>query len=217
MKKLLRTIVESSFLHYPIRNVALRMGRQRELEAWERAGRPVPPPKLHKHNTLLEYARRYRLRTLVETGTFYGDMVQMMRPHFEQIFSIELSEELHAMAQRRFRNVNKIRLLQGDSGRMLDQVVRQLHEPALFWLDAHYSEGVTARGEKDAPVYEELQTVLSSEQRHVMVIDDARCFGVDPAYPSIRDLTDYVHSIAPVTQIKVQDDLIRITWAEADD
>src|SRR6266536_4483435 len=154
--------------------------RQRALEEWERQGRPVPPPHVVKQRVLRTYAERYHLKVFVETGTYRGDMVAAMKPLFEKIYSIELSEALFDEARRRFKSDPHIELIHGDSGRELGRVVQRIAQPALFWLDGHYSAGDTARGPKDTPVYEELEHILRApDLGHVIVIDDARVFGSD--------------------------------------
>jgi hypothetical protein len=148
-----------------------------------------------KQQVLRSVAQEFGLRILVETGTFYGDMVEALKGDFEGIYSIELSRDLYEKARRRFAKEKHITLLQGDSGEVLERLVKVLEKPALFWLDGHYSAGETARGVKDTPILEELEHILGScEKRHVIVVDDARCFGTDPAYPSVEELRSFVMS-----------------------
>ena len=119
------------------------------------------------------------MKVLVETGTYLGDMIQAMRPHFDQIYSIELSDALFEKARQRFESAKNVNLVHGDSGIQLPNVLKELKQPALFWLDGHYSEGFTAKGDKETPIYDELNWIVSvPERRHVIIIDDARCFGV---------------------------------------
>ena len=88
----------------------------------------------------------------------------------------------------------------------------RLDRPALFWLDGHYSAGITARGDRDTPVLDELRHILSAQEaRHVIVIDDAREFGVDPGYPTAEELTAFIRSMRPSARINIEDDSIRIT------
>ncbi|HUL02547.1 MAG TPA: hypothetical protein VLV16_04845 [Gemmatimonadales bacterium] len=184
---------------------------RRTLEEWERRGRPVPPPHIVKQRLLRAYAERYGLRTLVETGTYRGDMVEAMRPVFEKIVSIELGQDLFTAARKRFKRVAHVELIQGDSATELRRVVERLDRPSLFWLDGHYSAGETARGQKDTPIYEELDQILGARDLgHVIVIDDARAFGSDPAYPSIDELRAFVLAKRPGARISIQDDSIRI-------
>jgi hypothetical protein len=102
--------------------------------------------------------------------------------------------------------------MRGDSGRELGRMMAKIDQPALFWLDGHYSASVTARGEKDTPIFEELEHILRApDLGHVIVIDDARHFGSDPAYPTIEELRKYVVSKRPHARITVEGDSIRIT------
>lgn len=199
-------------LYYILYNALNRYRQQIELVKWEKKGKPVPPPHIIKQKVLREYAETYGLKILVETGTYYGDMVEAMKKYFDQIYSIELSRDLYEKALKRFKGVENIELLHGDSAIELGNAIKKINHPALFWLDGHYSGGVTAKGKCDTPIYEELEHILSTQNRmQVIIIDDARCFGTDPAYPSIEELTNFVKAKKNNVNILVQDDIIRIT------
>jgi len=159
----------------------------------------------------MEFAEKYRLRVLIETGTYYGDMVEAMKKYFSRIYSIELSNELYEKAKQRFAGDDRITIIHGDSGIELGKLMASLDQAALFWLDGHYSAGVTAKGDKDTPIYEELTHIFGSPQQgHVIIIDDARCFGTDPAYPSIDELSGFIKAKNPNVRIEVKNDSIRI-------
>ena len=183
---------------------------------WKRRGSPLPPPPAVKQQILLGLATRHSLRLFVETGTSFGDMVQAMIPHFDQIWTIELGDRLYAEAQEKFRDARNVELIHGDSGRELGRLVPTLDAPALFWLDAHYSGGplrgaTSARGEKDTPILEELDHILgAAETRHVVAIDDARLFGTDPAYPTLDAVAAFVKSRGPKRRMIVDCDCIQI-------
>ncbi len=186
--------------------------QERALAEWERRGRPVPPPHVVKQGVLRSYARRYDLKIFVETGTYRGDMVEAMKPLFEKIYSIELSERLFDAARKRFQADRHVELIHGDSGKELGRIMERIDRPALFWLDGHYSAGETARGEHETPVREELEHIFRApDLGHVIVIDDARAFGTDPAYPTFEELGKYVRSRRPRARVLVEDDSIRIT------
>ena len=89
--------------------------------------------------------------------------------------------------------------------------MEKLSVPALFWLDAHYSAGVTARGEVDTPLLAELGHILAGRDLgHVIVIDDARALGRDPAYPTIDELRDFILARRRNVQISVEGDSVRV-------
>lgn len=182
----------------------------RELAAWYRDGRPAPPPPAAKQRIVADHAKRFRCQCLVETGTYRGDMVEAQKRRFRQIFTIELDARLYERAVARFRADRHVVVLQGDSGRLLPAVISRLEGPTLFWLDGHYSGGLTARGESDTPVVQELAAILADpSSTHVVLIDDARCFGSGD-YPSVDEIRRRVQLARPGWSVQVEDDIIRI-------
>jgi len=141
-------------------------------------------------------------------------MVAGMLPYFDQLYSVELDRNLYEAATKRFRGQSKARFYLGDSAVVIQEILTSLKEPALFWLDAHYSGGITARGESDTPIDRELQAILTHGVRgHVILIDDARNFGADPAYPSIESLKVIIAAQPIRRDIYISEDIIRITPA----
>jgi len=212
MKHLLKSLIERTPIYTPLRNWVNVKKQKKELIDWERRGKPVPPPHIVKQQVIKDFAEKYGLKILVETGTYYGDMVEAMKCHFDRLYSIELSNELYRKAKRRFEGDKRIEIIHGDSGIELGKLLERIDQPALFWLDGHYSAGDTAKGDKDTPIYEELNYIFSTQNSgHVVVIDDARCFGNDPAYPTIKELSDFIKTKKPESRIEVECDSIRIT------
>jgi hypothetical protein len=212
MKQMLKEAVKKTPLYTPLRNWANVRRDKRELVEWGRNNKPVPPPHIVKQLAIRTYAERFDLKILVETGTFYGDMIEAMKDTFNQIYSIELSQELYENARKRFIADSNVKILQGDSGIELGKIAATLDQPALFFLDGHYSAGTTAKGELDTPIFKELTHIFDNPLKgHVIIIDDARCFGTEPDYPSIEELCDFVMSKRPDITIEIENDSIRIT------
>lgn len=196
--------------YYILQDTLASRRQEREHRAWIAAGRPVPPPHLAKRKVLLELARKHGCRILVETGTYYGEMIAALRTSFEDLYTIELSVPLHALARRRFKGDAHIRVLQGDSGEVISTILPKLDRPTLFWLDGHYSSGITAMSERETPILQELEHILSApDLGHVLVVDDARDFGSDPGYPTLEALRAFVHARRPSLEFSVDGDAIR--------
>lgn len=152
-----------------------------------------------KERIVRRYAETYGLHTLIETGTFKGDMIAKVAPFFDRCITIELSADLWRQAQARFRDDPKISCLNGDSGELIRSVAQEVDEPSVFWLDAHYSGGVTAQSRD--PLLEELAAVFKRGRRDVILIDDARCHDLAP-----------IAAMIPATHaMLVRNDVIRIT------
>jgi hypothetical protein len=198
-----------------VERLVLYIQRRREerslIMAWRRSGSPVPPPHLYKQKLLSRYASRYRLNTLVETGTYHGDMIFALRKRFQTILSIELGSELCEQARQRLREYTHVSIIQGDSAKVLPNILDDLKCPALFWLDGHYSAGITALGAKETPISAELDAILQHPlSGHVILIDDARNFDGTHDYPTLDALRQSVLTRAPNADLSVEDDIIRI-------
>lgn len=182
-----------------------------QMEEWLSKGKPFPPPHIVKQKAIIEYSQRFGTRTMVETGTYLGEMVEAQLPHFDTIYSIELSEKLYKRVTKKFRNEPKVKLLQGDSGKVMRQITSQLKAPALFWLDGHYSGGITALGDKECPVIEELNIITSDNIPHVILIDDARLFVGAHDYPKVEEILSFCKNTAFQYQLENKDDILRLT------
>ena len=164
---------------------------------------------------VLQARRACKHRILVETGTYLGDMAKAMTPYFHRMYTIELSDELHRSVLRELGHLKNIEFLLGDSARLLPRILGTLDEPIIFWLDGHYSGGITARGEKDTPIFEELNAIRDSKHadRHVIIIDDARLFAGDSEYknyPTINEIERWTRENLPGSSTVVEYDAIII-------
>ncbi|MDQ3766084.1 MAG: glycosyltransferase, partial [Actinomycetota bacterium] len=185
--------------------------KAKQRREWIRRGRPKKVPHLEKEKVVRAHARSFGTGVLVETGTFHGEMVSAMRKRFEQIYSIELHPELHQKATQRFHRFSHIQILKGDSAQLLPEIAAEIEESCLFWLDAHYSGGITARGGIDTPISAELQTVLGRRQSDVVLIDDSFDFNGSSGYPTLAELENAVKAARPDYDFTVSDYIIRIT------
>jgi hypothetical protein len=162
------------------------------LEWWD-SGCDPPPPNARKRQLLHETLCFHRLQVAIETGTFLGDTTAFLADRCRRVTSIELDPGLAARAHERFRDRSEVTVLEGDSGELLEGVLAGVHEPALFWLDGHFSgvyEGVqTARGRDDTPLRRELDTIAAwpHAPESVILIDDARMLGL-PDYPTLDEI-----------------------------
>jgi hypothetical protein len=182
-----------------------RAAFQGEYLWWKLRGSPGPKvPHIVKQRTLAEFANRFDLHVMVETGTNLGNMINAQKDSFREIYSIELDQWLAARAKRKFAAFPNIHLYQGDSGQVLPTIMPLIKEPALIWIDAHW-------GAIDAPVKKELECIYRHPVRsHVLLIDDARYFDGHGDYYAIDELRDHAAREYPGSIVEVKDDIIRI-------
>ena len=214
MKTLIKKIIPARLLdvYRKVRDIHVANKKRRSRIAdWKNNGCLIPPPPLVKQEIIKKYAKKYRMRVFVETGTYMGNTIEACKDTFDRIISIELNRNLHERAKEKFLANNHITLYQGDSSDVLPAILAGIPEPALFWLDGHYSKGITSRGKLSTPIMAELQHVFSHTiDRHVILIDDAHCFTGDGDYPTIDTLMQLVIEKKPLYDFFVQHDIIFI-------
>lgn len=208
MKKILERYTPLSVL---LRYKRDRKAKRKFLE-WKIKGSELPMPHYGKKTILLEYIERFRPKVLIETGTYKGQMVYSLINKFDEIFSIELDRALFEKAQRKFRWYNHVHIIHGQSGEKLPGILEHLTQPCLFWLDAHWSGGSTAKGDIETPIIQELQSILNHREaeKHILLIDDARLFVGANDYPTLQGLRDFILNMRPGWVFEVKDDIIRV-------
>lgn len=182
---------------------------KREWEEWKKNGYPIPTPHVAKQITIEQYQKKYQYSILVETGTFFGDMIEAQKKNFKRIISIELGEELFKKAKKRFKKDKNVLIVHGDSSKMLSLVMEKINEPAIFWLDGHYSMGETAKGDTECPIFPELDAIFIKQLNHILLIDDARCFNGTGDYPAVDVITAYLKNKNINFEMELRDDIIR--------
>lgn len=209
MKKTLKKI-QSLIVPEIVTDSFKKRSQKKQLKEWEKNGCPVPPPHIVKQMAIKEYQEKYKNEILVETGTYKGDMVEAQKNNFKRIYSIELAVEFFNKAKQRFIKDKNVTIVQGDSGKVLPVILSEINAPAIFWLDGHYSAGKTARGDKDCPIFEELEAIFNKKNfEHILLIDDARCFIGEGDYPTIEELTNFIRSKNEKYRVEVKHDIIR--------
>ena len=200
----------SPLVPYSLLNRIKKTMDKNELEQWRKNDCPVPPPHVVKQITIEEHQKKYGNNILVETGTFRGDMVEAQKKNFKKIISMEIGDDLFKKARKRFKGDKNVFIVHGDSGKLLPEILNDINEPAIFWLDGHYSNGITAMGNTECPIFEELDAIFNTSRfNHILLIDDARCFNGTGDYPAIETVTTYIKNKNVLFQFEVKDDIIR--------
>ncbi len=209
----MNNLIKNLLIRLPIYDVLRSLKHRREMRDWEKGGRPDPLPDILKHKILKNYGQQFKLKTFVETGTYLGDTVVALKDSFEEIFSVELDSFLYKRAKQKFLRYPHIHIIHGDSGDVLPQILASLNKTdhVLFWLDAHYCGGITAKAKSETPSIRELECILSySVTQHVILIDDARCYTGRNGYPTLDELLAFVSQKCPNLAVGVENDIIRI-------
>lgn len=157
--------------------------RLRERYQWRKRGFDMPAPQGVKWAVLRRYG--FARGDWIETGTYLGDTTAVLARDARHVWSIEPEPTLARKASARFANTTQVTIVHGTSEDRLGDVLDAVNgEPVSFWLDGHYSAGVTFQGETDTPIRQELELIekrLSGWKSVAVLVDDVRCF--DPTNP----------------------------------
>src|SRR6266851_544957 len=136
--------------------------------------------------------------TWVETGTFMGDTTSVLSRVARMVYSIEPEPALFSKAEQKFRNTSNVKIIKGLSEDVFPKLLPTISGNVCFWLDGHYSAGITFKGPQETPILDELAAVgryIAQMNKIVVLVDDVRCF--DPsnpefsAYPPVDVLVDW--------------------------
>ncbi len=142
----------------------------------------------------------FQNEVFVESGTHLGDGVSMaIHSGFPQVYSIELDRDLFQLCKMRFMDNPNVKIIQGDSGAILYEVIKEIDTPITFWLDGHYSGGKTAKGKSNSPILKELNAIKKHHiKNHTILIDDIRLLGtVWFDYTTLPEVEKKIQEINP--------------------
>jgi hypothetical protein len=184
--------------------------RNKVYTSWKSEGELLPPPHAVKQKVISDYQKKYNAKILVETGTLHGEMIEAQKRDFNKVYSIELDTTLYKEALKRFIYDRHVKLVNGDSGTKIFEIIDEINEQAIFWLDGHYSGTYTAMGAEECPILGEIDGVFSGKlNNHILLIDDARCFVGVNSYPTKEELFAYVLKYNKKYIMTVECDIIR--------
>nr|VFK11672.1 MAG: methyltransferase, FkbM family [Candidatus Kentron sp. LPFa] len=148
----------------------------------------------------------------IETGTFRAETAIWAASRFEQVWTVELSEQLYEENRLLLDPYRNITALQGDSRQVLARLAGEVHEAAVFWLDAHWCGGSTAGIDDQCPLLEELDAIATRPYGDFVLIDDARLFlsreSAPSQWPSIFEIGKRLERFSDPKYIAIVDDVI---------
>jgi len=156
-------------------------------------------------NELLNYSNDY----FIETGTYRGDTLEIIKKNYKNIYSVELSEVFYNNAVNRFKNDKNIKICFGNSRYDLLSIISDINSPITFWLDSHWSCVENVGCDKDVlcPVLYELDQIKQHNiKSHTIMIDDIRLMDGINFNVKKEEILEKLYEINPNYTIVYYDD-----------
>ena len=106
--------------------------------------------------------KKYRIKTIVETGTFHGDTTKELAKMVDQVYTIEYKREFYDIAKKNLSASKNVKLLLGGSPEVMRKILPKIKTPVLFFLDAHWY--------RHWPLRDELQAIADARHKNCVII-----------------------------------------------
>ena len=121
-----------------------------------------------------------KYKIFIETGTYRGDTIEYLKHDYDKLISIEITKKWYNYCVDKFKNDKHITLYHGDAIDILPNILKNINEPAIIFLDSHYSGGTTGKTNKnttDTALLEELKILQFRNYDDIIIIDDTSFLG----------------------------------------
>ena len=125
------------------------------------------------------------IRVFVETGTYLARTAMLAHSLFPTVHTVEISEPLFRRNLRKYEGTPGVHFYCGDSRGVVQRLARELAQPVLWFLDAHWFERTREPvGGRDAfPLWEELDAIAQRPRGDIVLLDDVHVFGTQEPQP----------------------------------
>jgi len=162
---------------FPIHFNANKSRKFHQFTQWEFTSFASPSPIFIKQACIKRNA--IMGSTFIETGTFLGSTTEYAAKFSNRVISLEPDEYLFKKAKEVLIRFKNIEILHGTSEDVFPKIIPTLSGDITFWLDGHYSGGVTYQSIKDTPIVLELNEIeknMKNFARLSIMVDDFRLF-----------------------------------------
>jgi hypothetical protein len=136
----------------------------------------------------------------IETGTYIGQSIYNIQNLFSKLYTCEAAEDLHKAAKNLFllSKSKNIKIYLNDSRNFLKSLNKTIADNSVFFLDAHYSTGITSKEYGRCPLIDELQIIIKKTSNAVVVVDDIRTMNGKNGYPNLNEILDILPNNAKI-------------------
>jgi len=168
-------------------------------------------PHLFSDGKVSSFRKYNNNHYFVETGSGSGAGISFaIMAGFQEVRSVEAVNSSYALCCKKFDDVPIVKLWNGDSSKLLWEMIQDINEPITFWLDGHYHKSIA--GVNTSPLIHELKIIAKHPVKsHTIMIDDIRRVNVNPVAMNmtVPDIITHLREINPKYQFTFEDGFVK--------
>jgi hypothetical protein len=163
----------------------------------------------------VDMLKKYKSKYFIETGSYNGEGIQAaIDAGFENIISIELTPDYFNICASKFQNNQNVKIINGNSVDVLNDVLKNINESCTFFLDAHYMDETTMVVDKWCPLMDELEVIKKHIiGQNIIMVNDMRCWQESNGFYqnynfNNDDIKNKIKEISPDVEFSYEDGYI---------
>lgn len=117
---------------------------------------------------------KHGIKTIIETGTYKGDTTSALAKMADKVVTVEYNKDFLAEAMQSLKDIPNVEVWQGSSEKTLPYILKDIQQPVLLFLDAHWYNY--------NPLLDELKVIAAAGLKPVIVIHDFKV----PNHPELK-------------------------------
>lgn len=125
-------------------------------------------------NEFLKLKAKYNIINAVETGSCVYSTTEWLGNNFDRVYSFEHNTDFYNDFKYKVERMYHVSIYNSDSLIGLNQIIDEITEPTIFFLDAHWGD--------NCPLPYEIDIISRCKVKHVIAIHDFKTHKPDAGY-----------------------------------
>ena len=119
---------------------------------------------IHLVEKFLEIKKKYKIKNIIETGTYHGATTKWFSENFNLVHTVECNSTYFEQAKNNLSGISNISMSLDDSPKFLEKTINTIDDKStIIFLDAHWYTN---------PVLAELDAIKNSGKKPILAIHD---------------------------------------------
>jgi hypothetical protein len=113
-------------------------------------------------NEIKEIIKKYNIKTFIETGTNEAKTTKVMSALVDSVHTIELNETFYENCKNTLKDFKNVSIHNGSSEKILNELLPNVDDSIIFYLDAHWYSY--------CPILDELDAIYRNGKKNSIIV-----------------------------------------------